>query len=98
MMDGINKMVGWRKASADHGHPTQVAIDFDNENNFGCRNGPSGPPKIESDFTDAPVIPQSPEPRPGELIEVFSQDVRACSPSGTPCCVVIENVYSPISN
>ena len=73
MMDGINKMVGWRKASADHGHPTQVAIDFDNENNFGCRNGPLGPPKIESDFTDAPVIPQSPEPRPGELIEVFSQ-------------------------
>ena len=51
----------------------QIDIDFGEQNNFGCRNGPSGPPKIESDFTDAPVIPQSPEPRPGELIEVFSQ-------------------------
>ena len=71
-MGYAGKAVSGKNALADD-DPKQVNIDFD-EDNFGCRNGPSDPPKIaESDFADAPVIPESREPRPGELIEVFSQ-------------------------
>ena len=54
-MGHIGNAVGGRSALADD-DPKQIDIDF-GQNNFRYRNGPSGPPKIESDFTDAPVIP-----------------------------------------
>ena len=72
-MGDTGKAVSVENALAND-EPKQVSIDFGDENNFGCRNGPLGPPKIETEgFEDAPLIPQSREPGPSELVEVFNQ-------------------------